>query len=100
MDAIERRFISLRMVSWYWNIPLTSPLDHLTSKTMLKKHGPPGVLSANEEATIVEWVFGMQECSLSISLHQLKLKVAELTQTRATLFKNGIPKTSWWHWFK
>jgi len=58
---------------------LTSLSNHLTSKTTLRKCGPPGVLSANEEVTIIEWVLGMQECDVSISLHQLKLKVVELT---------------------
>jgi hypothetical protein len=97
MDAIERRFMSLIKASWYWNIFLTSLLDHLTSKTTLRKRDPPGVLvlSTDEEATIIKWVFGMQDCDLSISLHQLKFKMAELTQTHATPFKNGIPRTSW-----
>jgi len=42
------------------------------------------------------WILGMQECGLSITLHQLKLKVIKLTQTRPTPFKNGIPRNSWW----
>jgi hypothetical protein len=59
MDTIERGFMSLRKSSWYWNIPLTSLLNHLIGKIMSRKCGPPGVLLADEEATIVEWVFGM-----------------------------------------
>jgi hypothetical protein len=92
MDAIERGFMSLRKASQYWNIPLTSLSNHFINKTTSKKCGPPRVLLVDEEATIVEWVFGM-----SISLHQLELKVGELKQTCATPFKNGIPRTSWWH---
>jgi hypothetical protein len=46
---------------------------------MLRKCGPLGVLLVDEEATIVERAFGMQECGLSISLHQLTLKLVELT---------------------
>jgi hypothetical protein len=33
MDTIERGFTSLKEASRYWNIPLTSLLDHLTNKT-------------------------------------------------------------------
>jgi len=100
MDAIEKRFMLLKKTSWYWNILLTILLDHLTSKTTLRKCGPLGVLLIDEEAIVVESIFGMHKCGLSISLHQLKFKVVELTQTCATPFKNSIPGTSWWHWFK
>jgi hypothetical protein len=48
----------LKKVSWYWNIPFTSLLDHLIDKIMLRKCDPLGVLLVDEEA-IVEWVFGM-----------------------------------------
>jgi hypothetical protein len=79
MDAIERGFTSLKKASWYWNIPLTNLSNHLIDNTTSKKHGPPRILLTNEEVTIVEWVLGMQECNLSISLHQLKPKMAKLT---------------------
>jgi hypothetical protein len=69
MDAIERGFTSLRKASWYWNIPLTSLLNPLIDKTMSRKRGPLGVLSTDEEVAIIEWVFGIQEWSLLISLH-------------------------------
>jgi len=58
MDTIERRFMLLKKVSWYWNIPFTSLLDHLIDKIMLRKCDPLGDLLVDEEA-IVEWVFGM-----------------------------------------
>ncbi len=28
------------------------------------------------------------------------MKVAKLTQTKPTPFQGGVPKTSWWYWFK
>jgi len=59
MDTIERGFTSLKKASQYWNIPLINLSNHLTSKTMSKKCGPPGVLSIDEETTIIEWVFSM-----------------------------------------
>jgi hypothetical protein len=42
----------------------------------------------------------MQKCGLSITFHQLKMKVVELTQTKPTPFKNGILGNSWWYWFQ
>jgi hypothetical protein len=42
----------------------------------------------------------MQECGLFITLQQLKMKVAEVTQTKPTPFNNGMPTESWWHWFQ
>jgi hypothetical protein len=59
MDVIERRFTSLKKVGQYCNIPLTNLSDHLTNKTTLKKCGTPGVLLADEEVVVVEWVFGI-----------------------------------------
>ncbi len=90
----------LRKASWYQNIPLTSLSNHFIDKVTLRKCGPLRVLLIDEEAVIVEWVFGIHKCGLSMSLHQLKLKVGELTQTHATPFNNGIPRTSQWHQFK
>jgi hypothetical protein len=57
---------------------LTSLSNHFIDKTTLRKHGPPRVLLIDEEAIVVEWVFGIHECGLLISLHQLKFKVGEL----------------------
>jgi hypothetical protein len=42
----------------------------------------------------------MQECGLSVTLQQLKLKVAKITQTRPTPFRNGVLGDSWWCWFQ
>jgi hypothetical protein len=39
----------------------------------------------------------MQKCGLLIILHQLKLKVVELTQSRPTPFWNGVLKNNWWY---
>jgi hypothetical protein len=38
------------------------------------------------DVKMIKWTLTMQECKLSINLHQLKMKVAKLTQTRPTLF--------------
>jgi hypothetical protein len=58
------------------------------------------MLTKEEDQTVVAWTLGMQECGLFITLQQLKMKVAKVTQTRPTPFKNGMPIESWWHWFQ
>jgi len=100
MDAIENETISLRKASKDWNIHLTSLFDHLYGKTRFRKHGPASVLIVEGDQVMVVWVFSMQEVGLSISLQQLKMKVAKLTQTRLTPFQKGVPRSSWQYWFK
>jgi hypothetical protein len=57
--------------------------------------GPRDVLTDREDVAIVmAWVLAMQEVSMSITMHQLKMKVAELTQTMVTPFQNGILGTT------
>jgi len=62
--------------------------------------GPPGVLMEEEDVTIYKWTLIMRECGLLISFNQLKLKVAKITQTKVTPFRNGILGKTWWRWFK
>jgi hypothetical protein len=57
------------------------------------------VLSDEEEASVVKWVLKMED-GQSVSIQQLKLKVAEITQSRPTPFTKGIPGDSWWNLFK
>jgi len=71
----------------------------LNEKTKSKKTGPTSLLIEEEHVTIVAWILGMHECGFSIPLQQLKIKVAELTQTRPTPFKHEVPRKTWWYWF-
>jgi hypothetical protein len=54
--------------------------------------GLGGVLIEIEDSAMSAWTLTMQECGLSISLQQLKMKVAELTQTRVTQFSGWNTK--------
>ncbi len=57
--------------------------------------GLGGVFINMEDAdVVVAWVLAMHEVGMSIIMHQLKMKVAELTQTMATPFQNGITSTT------
>jgi hypothetical protein len=94
MDDGERGRCSLREASMSWNIFLSSFFDHLNKKTRSRKMGLRGVLTKEEDVVVIKWTSNMQECGLSISLQQLKIKVVELTQTKDTSFQDGIPNNS------
>ncbi len=100
MDVVERGTHSLRRANRSWNIPMSSLFDHLCGKIRSRKIGPRGVLTKEEGLAVITWTLAMQECGLSISLQQFKMKVVELTYTRFTLFQDGIPSNRWWFWFK
>lgn len=48
------------------------------------------MLTNEEDKTLMAWILGMQECGLSITLQQFKLKVIKVIQTRSTPLKDGI----------
>ncbi len=79
---------------------MNSLLDHVNGKTRFKKMGLGRVIIEKEDSTMIAWTLIMQECGLSINLQQFKMKVVELTQTRVTPFRDGIPSKSWWFQFK
>jgi hypothetical protein len=56
--------------------------------------GPTSLLTKEKNKTIIEWALAMQECGLSITIQQLKLKVVKITQTRPTPFKDVVPRLS------
>jgi hypothetical protein len=84
MDVVERGTHSLKRAIKSWNIPMISIVDHLNGKTRSKKMEPRSVLIEKEDVVVIKWALNMQECGLSISLQQLKMKVVNLTQTRDT----------------
>jgi hypothetical protein len=94
MDLIKGGTHSLRKVNKSWDIPMSSIIDHLNGKTKSKKMGSKGVLK--KDVVMMKWTLDMQECGLSISLQQLKMKVTKLTQTKDTPFQNEILGNSWW----
>jgi hypothetical protein len=55
--------------------PNELPFDYLNGKS--KKMGPGGVLTKEKDAAMIAWILTMQECGLSITLQQLKMKVAK-----------------------
>jgi hypothetical protein len=68
MDTMEKGHFFLRKASRYKNIPLISLSYHLHGRTRSRKVGPQGVLTKQEDATIVTWVLNMQIIRLSITM--------------------------------
>jgi hypothetical protein len=78
MDVVKGH-TSLKCVSKYYNIFLTSLLSHISGRTITRKMGLQGVLTNEEDGTIATWVLNMQMVGLSITLQQFKLKGVEIT---------------------
>jgi hypothetical protein len=53
--------------------------NHFNGNTISKKHGPPCVLTKEEDVSVISCGLGVQEFGLSTTPQQLKLKVAKLT---------------------
>ncbi len=62
--------------------------------------GHQGVLIKVKFGVIVNWVLNMQKVGFFFTLQQLKLKVAEVTQTKLMPFQNGILGSVWWYLLK
>ena len=85
----------IRAVSRFYDIPYSTIADHLHGRILTRKKGPPIVLTKSEEKTLEEYILKMQEYGLPLSMDQLRLKVAEMTQQRVTPFRDGIPGNGW-----
>ena len=91
---------SIRVVARNFDIPQSTLLDYLHGKILKRKKGPPTVLSTSEEKALEEYILKMQENGFPLTMDQLRLKVAEMTQERVTPFRDGIPRNGWLKWFK
>jgi hypothetical protein len=84
METIEQGTCFLLGVSRIFHMPLSFLSNHLNGCTHSKKIGPSIVLIEEGDAIVYKWTLAMGECGLSISLNQLKLKVAKMTQIKVT----------------
>jgi hypothetical protein len=99
MDVVERGYTSLKKACKHWHIPLTFFSNNLNGITKSRKQGPQGMVNKEEDATMEAWTLGMKKCGFSITLDQLKMKVAKFTQTKINPFKCGNHGNIWWYWF-
>ena len=99
IDALDHDY-TIGEVSQAFNIPRTSLRDHYEGKVKGRKMGPKATLTMEEEEELVEYMEEMVKLAHPLSPNDLKLKVAEICQSRETSFKDGIPGRSWLKWFK
>jgi hypothetical protein len=83
-----------------FGIPRSSLEDWLYGRRRSCRRGKEGTLSTEEESLIVTWICKCQDMDWPLTNLELRLKVCEITQTRATSFKNGIPGVGWLRWWK
>ena len=86
---------NMREVCEAFSIPRTSLRDHYNGRITSRKMGPPSIPTKEEEDKLVLYMVEMATLAHPFSASDLKLKVAEIYQTRGTPFKDGIPSKNW-----
>jgi len=81
-------------------IPSSTLRGHVYGKALYRKRGRKGVLSDIEEQELVDYLLKMQELGYPFTLRQLQEKIAILTQTRVTPFKEGVLGSVWMRCFR
>jgi hypothetical protein len=82
------------------NILVTNVRDHLFGKSMERRRGRAGILTAAKDDELIEYILKMQRLGHLLSLIQYCMKVAKITQCRPTPFTKGVLGYDWIKWFK
>ena len=83
-----------------FTIPRSALRNHYNGRIKERKMEPRAILTKEEEDKLVEYVIQMGRLAHPLIPTDLKLKVAEICQTKHTPSKDGIPRKSWLHWFR
>ena len=83
-----------------YGIRYSSFRDWCYGQTRTRLREAKGVLFAEEEEYIVQYLIDMCDRGYGLSPTQLKMKVYEITMNRWTPFKNGISGGGWMQWWK
>ena len=73
-----------------FNIPRSILTECYNGRINRKEMGPRSVLIKNEEEKFVNYMNDMLRLGHPLILADFKIKVAEITQLRATPFKDGV----------
>lgn len=84
MDAITDQGMKVRTAARTFGVPHTSLRDHLLGKTIGRRRGVKPTLENDEEEKLVDYLFKMQDSGHPLTPLQLRIKVAQATQTRET----------------
>jgi hypothetical protein len=87
-------------VARYFDMPASSLRDHIYGRSTRRKRGRQGVLSVQEESDLIQYLLKMQDLGYPLTVGDLRLKVAEIIETRVNPFTNNIPRAGWLRWFR
>lgn len=90
----------MRQAASTFNIPYSTFREWCYGIRTTRKKGPPTVLSTVEEEELVKYLIQMCDRGYGLSPTALRMKVYELTQSRWTPFRDGIPGNGWMRWWK
>ena len=83
-----------------FSIPRSTLRNYYNGRIKGRKMGTKSILTKEEEDKLVDYMLEMERLAHPLTPNDLKLKVAEICQTRHIPFKNGIPRRSWLQWFQ
>jgi hypothetical protein len=93
--------MKVRVASRHFGIRQTSLRNHLYGRVISRERGSQSVLKKEEEKKLVQYLFKMQDLGHPLTSGQLRLKVAQATQTRETPWSAvGVLGKSWLKSFK
>ena len=93
IQSIKSGQRSIRNVSKFFSIHVSSVKDWMSGKTKTKRHGHDPYLIEAEELELKTWCFEMQEMAFLITLPILKNTVRDIVQRfpRQHPFKDDLP---------
>ena len=92
--------MNMHKAAQLYHIPYSSFREWCYSVRTSRKRGPPTVLTPSEEKQLVDYCIRMCEMGQGLTPSALKLKVYDITKSRATPFRDGIPGPGWMRWWK
>ena len=90
----------MKKASDLYHIPYSSFREWCYGLRATRKRGPPTILSPDEEKQLADYCIRMCEMGQGLTPSALKLKVYDITKSRATPFRDGIPGSGWMRWWK
>ena len=92
--------MSMRKAAATYSIPYSTFREWCYGIRTSRKKGPPTVLKPAEEEELVNYLIQMCDKGYGLTPSALRMKVYEITQSRWTPFRNGIPGNGWMRWWK
>ena len=92
--------MSMRKATATYSIPYSTFREWCYDIRTSRKKGPPTVLKLTKEEELVNYLIQMCDRGYGLSPSALRMKVYEITQSRWTPFRNGIPGNGWMRWWK